>query len=167
MTFTVDAYPDDTFSGTVTQVRQEGTTEENVVTYEVVISAPNDELKLKPGLTANVTIHTMERTGVSSLPTKALRFTPTPETIGPKDEIADCKGTNKVWVKEGRTFKAYAVQTGITNGTRTEIISGLPADAQVIVEMKDASNVEENTDAATERSPFAPGPPDRGKNKKK
>lgn len=68
VTFTVDAFPDDTFDGTVTQVRQEGTTEDNVVTYEVVISAPNDDLKLKPGLTANVTIHTMERTGVASLP---------------------------------------------------------------------------------------------------
>ena len=167
VTFTVDAFPDDTFDGTVTQVRQEGTTEDNVVTYEVVISAPNDDLKLKPGLTANVTIHTMERTGVASLPTKALRFTPTSETIGPKDKIVDCKGTNKVWVKDGRTFKAYAVQTGITNGTRTEIISGLPADAQVIVEMKDAGSASESEDAATERSPFAPGPPDQNKNKKK
>ena len=167
VTFTVDAFPDDTFDGTVTQVRQEGTTEDNVVTYEVVISSPNDDLKLKPGLTANVTIHTMERTGVASLPTKALRFTPTSETIGPKDKIVDCKGTNKVWVKDGRTFKAYAVQTGITNGTRTEIISGLPADAQVIVEMKDAGSASESEDAATERSPFAPGPPNQNKNKKK
>lgn len=109
----------------------------------------------------------MERTGVASLPTKALRFTPTSETIGPKDKIVDCKGTNKVWVKDGRTFKAYAVQTGITNGTRTEIISELPADAQVIVEMKDAGSASESEDAATERSPFAPGPPDQNKNKKK
>ena len=60
VTFTVDAYPDDTFQGYVTQVRQEATTTNNVVTYEVVISAPNNDLKLKPGLTANVNIYTSE-----------------------------------------------------------------------------------------------------------
>lgn len=60
--FSVDAYPDDTFEGTVLQVRLEATTESNVVTYEVVIDAPNPDLKLKPGLTANVTIFTLEKT---------------------------------------------------------------------------------------------------------
>ena len=81
VSFTVDAYPDDTFAGTVTQVRQKATTTNNVVTYEVVISASNADLKLKPGLTANVTIYTQERTGVLSVPSKALRFTPTKETM--------------------------------------------------------------------------------------
>ena len=76
VSFTVDAYPDDTFTGTVKQVRQEATTTNNVVTYEVVISAPNADLKLKPGLTANVTIYTQERAGVMGVSTKALRFTP-------------------------------------------------------------------------------------------
>lgn len=61
VTFTVDAFPDDTFSGDVTQVRKEATTESNVVTYEVVISAPNKDQKLLPGLTANVTVFTAER----------------------------------------------------------------------------------------------------------
>lgn len=74
VTFTVDAYPDDTFEGSVTQVRQEATTTNNVVTYEVVISAPNAQLKLKPGLTASVTIYTAEKTGVLSVPSKALRM---------------------------------------------------------------------------------------------
>ena len=165
VTFTVDAFPNDTFEGQVTQVRQEGTTEDNVVTYEVVISAPNEDLKLKPGLTANVTIYTMERDSVLSIPTKALRFTPTEETIGPKDKIEDCKGTNKVWIKEGRTFKAYAVQTGITNGTRTEIISGVPTGAAVIVEMKNAAEVEADTEEVPEQSPFAPGPRRNNNNK--
>ncbi len=82
VTFTVDAYPDDKFEGVVKQVRQEATTTNNVVTYEVVISAPNTDLKLKPGLTANVTIYTAERKGVLSVPSKALRFTPTKETVG-------------------------------------------------------------------------------------
>ena len=65
VTFTVDAYPNDTFHGQVTQVRQEATETDNVITYEVVISAPNNDLKLKPGLTANVSVSTLERTGQS------------------------------------------------------------------------------------------------------
>ena len=76
--FTVDAYPDDVFSGTVKQVRLEATTESSVVTYEVVITAYNPELKLKPGLTANVTIYTLERNDVCCIPSKALRFVPDP-----------------------------------------------------------------------------------------
>ena len=76
VSFTVDAFPDDKFEGAVTQVRQQATTESNVVTYEVVISAPNNDLKLKPGLTANVTIYTMEKNNVLAVPSKALRFMP-------------------------------------------------------------------------------------------
>ena len=169
VTYTVDAYPDDTFEGTVTQVRNEATTENNVVTYEVVISAPNPDLKLKPGLTANVTIYTLERTGIVSVPTKALRFTPTKETVGKQDKIVDCQGSHKLWVREGRTFKAFAVKTGITNGTRTEILSGVKEGTVVVVDMKEAS-ADGAPDGGTaegggEKSPFAPGPP--GKNKKK
>ncbi len=84
VTFTVDAYPDDTFRGTVTQVRQEATTESNVVTYEVVIAARNDDFKLKPGLTANVNIYTFEKRDVLCVPTKALKFSPNPLML-PKD----------------------------------------------------------------------------------
>ena len=74
VTFTVDAFPNDVFEGNVTQVRQQATTESNVVTYEVVISAPNDDLKLKPGLTANVNIFTLELKDVLAVSSKALRF---------------------------------------------------------------------------------------------
>lgn len=84
-----------------------------------------------------------------------------------KEAKAGLLPTLSAAVTQSVQYRPFQEQTGITNGTRTEIISGLPAGAQVIVEMKDASSVEENTDAATERSPFAPGPPDRGKNKKK
>ena len=74
VTFTVDAFPDDTFEGDVTQVRLNPTTESNVVTYEVVIDAPNPELKLKPGLTANITVYTMEKDNILLAPLKAFRF---------------------------------------------------------------------------------------------
>lgn len=164
VTYTVDAYPDEIFEGTVTQVRNEATTENNVVTYEVVISAPNPELKLKPGLTANVTIFTLEQSGIVSVPTKALRFTPTKETIGAKDRIVDCQGTHKLWVRDGHTFKAYSVEVGISNGTRTQIVSGVKEGTVVILDMKETSAVEGNVQTAEgERSPFAPGPPNKNK----
>lgn len=159
VTFTVDAYPNETFSGTVTQVRQNATTTDNVVTYEVAISAPNPDLKLKPGLTANVTIYTLERTNVLSVPSKALRFTPTKETIGPKDKIVDCQGNQKLWIRDGRTFKAIAVQTGITDGVRTEIKSGIAAGQKVIVNMTTAEEATETSTSQDEQNPFAPGPP--------
>lgn len=165
VSFTVDAYPGETFEGKVTQVRLEATTESNVVTYEVVISASNKDLKLKPGLTANVTIFTLERNNIVSVPTKALRFTPTKEMLNPGEKIEDCQGAHKVWVREGKTLKAYAVKTGITNGTRTQIVSGIKEGAEVIVEMKATSADAQQVDAGdnSESSPFAPGP---RKNKK-
>lgn len=162
--FTVDAYPNETFEGQVTQVRQEATTESNVVTYEVVISAPNPSLKLKPGLTANVTIHTLEQPNLLSVPTKALRFTPTADLLRKGDKIQDCQGTKKVWVREGNVIKAYAVQTGITNGTLTQIVSGIKEGAEVITEIKAAVPGEEEAAAEQqERSPFAPRPRNRKK----
>ena len=164
--FTVDAFPNDTFEGVVTQVRQEATTTNNVVTYEVVISAPNADLKLKPGLTANVTIFTAEKNNVLSVPSKALRYTPTIETIGKKYKIQDCNGKNKVWTLEGNVLKAHAVQIGISDGSHTEIISGISNGVQVITELKEImpEGEDEAAQNETERSPFAPGPP--GKKKK-
>ena len=165
VTFTVDAFPNDTFEGVVTQVRQEATTTNNVVTYEVVISAPNADLKLKPGLTANVTIYTAEKNNVLSVPSKALRYTPTVETIGKKYKIQDCKGKNKVWTLEGNVLKAHAVQIGITDGSHTEIISGIAAGLPVITKLKEIipEGADETAQGGTERSPFAPGPPGKKK----
>ncbi len=161
VTFTVDAYPNDTFEGAVTQVRQEATTTNNVVTYEVVISAPNEDLKLKPGLTANVTIYTAEKQGVLCAPAKAFRFTPTTETVG-KMKIADCNGKNKLWVQEGNTMKAYSVQIGMTDGINTEIISGIKEGSIIVTGVEEVTE-EPQAEATQERSPFAPGPPGRKK----
>ncbi len=166
VSFTVDAYPDDTFEGTVKQVRQEATTTNNVVTYEVVISAPNADLKLKPGLTANVTIYTAERKGVLAVPSKALRFTPTKETVG-KMKIVDVQGAkNKVWTIEGNSIVAHKVNIGMADGTNTQIIGGVQAGIKVVTGLSVIGGEESQADAAGgESSPFAPGPP--GKNKKK
>lgn len=166
VSFTVDAYPDDTFEGTVKQVRQEATTTNNVVTYEVVISAPNADLKLKPGLTANVTIYTAERKGVLAVPSKALRFTPTKETVG-KMKIVDVQGAkNKVWTIEGNSIVAHKVNIGMADGTNTQIIGGVQAGIKVVTGLSVIGGKEPQAEAAGgESSPFAPGPP--GKNKKK
>jgi len=154
--FTVDAYPDETFEGQVTQVRLEATTTNNVVTYEVVISAPNQDLKLKPGLTANVTIYTMEKTNIITVPNKALKFTPTKETVG-KMKIQDTKATNKVWTLSNGTFKAHAVTLGDTDGIRTEIKSGIKEGEEVVVGITSTTE-EETENSSDEQSPFAPGP---------
>lgn len=168
VSFTVDAYPDDTFEGTVKQVRQEATTTNNVVTYEVVISAPNADLKLKPGLTANVTIYTAERKGVLSVPSKALRFTPQKETVG-KMKIVDQTGNakNKIWTIEGNSIVAHKVNIGMTDGTNTQILNGISAGVKVVTGLNVTGGEQDDVqaDAGGEKSPFAPGPP--GKNKKK
>ena len=168
VSFTVDAYPDDTFEGTVKQVRQEATTTNNVVTYEVVISAPNADLKLKPGLTANVTIYTAERKGVLSVPSKALRFTPQKETVG-KMKIVDQTGNakNKIWTIEGNSIVAHKVNIGMTDGTNTQILNGISAGVKVVTGFNVTGGEQDDAqaNAGGEKSPFAPGPP--GKNKKK
>ena len=163
--FTVDAFPDDTFNGTVTQVRLEATTESNVVTYEVVISAPNADLKLKPGLTANVTIYTNEKTNVISIPTKALKFTPNEKMLTDDQVIKDCQGEHKVWTLDGNTFQAHPVQIGITNGIMTEITSGLKSGQKVITEFK-LNGEEEGESTQANNNPFMPKPRNRQQQKK-
>ncbi len=166
VSFTVDAYPDDTFEGEVKQVRQEATTTNNVVTYEVVISAPNADLKLKPGLTANVTIYTAERKGVLSVPSKALRFTPQKETVGKMKIVDATNAKNKVWTIEGNSIVAHKVNIGMTDGTNTQIVGGIAEGTKVVTGLNVMGGEEEKPmEAQGESSPFAPGPP--GKNKKK
>lgn len=166
VTFTVDAYPDDTFEGEVKQVRQEATTTNNVVTYEVVISAPNADLKLKPGLTANVTIYTAERKGVLSVPSKALRFTPQKETVGKMKIVDAANAKNKVWTIEGNSIVAHKVNIGMTDGTNTQIVGGIAEGTKVVTGLNVMGGEDEKPmEAQGESSPFAPGPP--GKNKKK
>jgi HlyD family secretion protein len=121
--FEVDAYPEDTFQGSVTQVRLQATTTSNVVTYQVVIDAPNPSLKLKPGLTANITIYTLDKHDVLAVPVRALRFTPEGEKYQ----------ENTVWkqLPDGR-LEATKVVTGVTDGVQTEILEGLGAGDRVV-----------------------------------
>ena len=168
--FTVDAYPDDTFEGTVQQVRLEATTESSVVTYEVVISAYNPDLKLKPGLTANVTIYTLEKEHALAVPTKALRFVPDAELLSRIGITVDRQsapaqtGKRELWVKNGDTLVPRTVSAGASSGELTEITEGL-ADGEVVAIGLSAAS-EEPAAASVERSPFMPSPPGGDKGKK-
>lgn len=163
VTFTVDAFPDDRFEGEVTQVRQEATTTSNVVTYEVVISAPNADLKLKPGLTANVTIFTLEKNDVLAVPSKALRFMPTEAILQKGQTIEDVEAPTKVWTLEGNTFKAHQVETGTTNGMVTELLSGVNEGTEVLVDFNISGGGDEQQGEQAQ-NPFMPRPRNNNKN---
>ena len=157
VSFTVDAFPDDHFEGQVTQVRQQATTESNVVTYEVVISAPNKDLKLKPGLTANVTIYTLEKNDVMAVPSKALRFMPNEAFLQKGETIEDCEGDHKLWTKEGSVFKAHKVEVGTTNGIMTEIVSGIKEGTEVLTDFNISGGAAE-AEQQQASNPFMPKP---------
>jgi HlyD family secretion protein len=162
VSFTVDAFPEDVFQGTVKQVRQQATTESNVVTYEVVISAPNKSMKLKPGLTANVTIYTLEKSNVLAVPSKALRFMPNEALLAEGETIQDREGKFKVWTKEGNVFKAHSVEIGTTNGVLTEIVKGLKEGMEVLTDI----NISGGEDFSPQQAnnPFMPRPRDNKRN---
>lgn len=177
VTFTVDAYPDDVFEGTVRQVRlgstnssstSSSTASTTVVTYEVVIVAENPDLKLKPRLTANATIYTSVRENVLTVSNKALRFTPHKAMVGNRN-IVDCQASPKVWTLDNQTFTAHPVKTGMSDGSKTEIVSGLAENTLIVSEAIVRQPVpvagEEAAAYSGERSPFMPGPP--GSNRKK
>ncbi len=166
--FIVDAYPDDVFDGEVTQVRLEATVTSNVVTYEVVISAYNPELKLKPGLTANVTIYTLERSNVLTVPSKAFRFYPYKEVLEPmgltiKDDEQDIpSGKKMLWQKVGNELQPKLVTVGTSSLNIVEIIDGLTEGEEVILDLT-SSMPDMASNGSTERSPFMPGPPGKRK----
>jgi HlyD family secretion protein len=143
--FTVDAYPDTNFIGTVSEIRNAAVIVQNVVTYDVVVHVNNKEMKLKPGMTANVSIVTSSREGVLLVPNSALRFRPKDikdmkdqkeaQPAGQKKPVRG-KGTSKgmaVWVMENNKPKRVSVKTGITDGSYTEIVSGPLKEGQEVI----------------------------------
>jgi HlyD family secretion protein len=165
VTFTVDAYPEDIFSGTVTQVRLNPTTTSNVVTYEVIVNAPNPDLKLKPGLTANITIFTIEKNGIQVLSNQALNFKPDTTVLAHNgfsikniNEGIPTPDAKYVWIKRGKTLIKTTVTTGDTDGINTEILSGLNANDTIVLSMKEISAGQAST-AASGESPFMPKRP--------
>ena len=175
VTFTVDAYRNDAFEGVVTQVRLEATVESNVVTYEVVISAPNPDLKLKPGLTATVSIYTLEKNNVLTIPPKALKFMPD-QALAEANGIVlkpihvDNSALQKtVWVKNGQTLEEKEVQTATATTSLLEITGGLAEGDEIVVAMEQSGKKAMGTPqpGETESSPFMPKPPGQDKKSKK
>lgn len=164
--FTVDAYTNDEFEGKVVQVRLEATTTSNVVTYQVVIDAPNNDLKLMPGMTANVNIYTLEENGVLTVPSRALRFVPNEEDmVHIKDLIVEPASAtplkNAVWVKNGNTISQKAITVGKSDGVNIQIISGLSTGDEVVLGTADASNKAAVKQSGGETSPFMPKRPSK------
>lgn len=173
VSFTVDAYPNDEFSGTVAQVRLEPIEESNVITYTVIINASNADGKLKPGLTASITIYTFELNNVLTVETQALNFKPDPKQLneylkqnGLSDEFlknlqfADTDSVKTVWVKDSLSIRPVQVQIGATDGVITEIKSGLDAGQEVVYSLGNVST-ENTASSSTNESPFMPKPPGR------
>jgi HlyD family secretion protein len=177
VTFTVDAYPDDTFDGKVVQVRLEATTTSNVVTYQVVIEAPNPSLKLKPGMTASASIYTMEENNAMLVPTKAIRFAPDASQVKSMKDFtfaktiqADLKNTKQkvVWVKSGNNMVSpKAITIDLTDGINVSVSKGLAVGEEVVIGISEVSAADSQASAGTETSPFMPKPPGSNNKSKK
>jgi len=126
VTYTLDGYADSVFEGKVTQVRLASTNTSNVVTYSVIVNVENNDLKLKPGMTANVSIITNKREQVLCAPNTALKFTP--NTDGTKYK------TQGIWLLEGNKPVRYDIKTGASNDMFTELTSdNIKENSNIIV----------------------------------
>lgn len=164
--FTVDAYPEETFEGTVSQVRISPTTTNNVVTYQVIVSTTNPDHKLIPGMTANLSIYTLQLDDVLAVPLKALRFVPEKEEEGsslPKPEPLAREEKNTVWVLRDQKLVETAVTLGTKNSVYQEITSGLKKGDKVALQYQEKQEKMEASKG--QNNPFMPKPP--GSNKKK
>ena len=133
VTFRVDAYPSDTFTGTVSQVRLNPTTLNNVVTYAAIIDAPNAALKLKPGMTANATIEVARRDDVLRVPSAALRFKPDGGVLAHFAAGAQAPKGPVVWVSNGTSIAPVSVKPGASDGTFTEMLGDAVAEGALLV----------------------------------
>jgi len=159
-TFSVDAYPETHFSGTVTQVRNAATTVSNVVTYSVIVAVDNSELKLKPGMTANVTFVAATREGVLTIPTAALRFRPK-TADGKSVEAGKLEaGKKRIYVLNNGKPQPVVITTGIGNDKQTEVTGGdLAEGAEVILETLTGTAAKKSTNPMGAASGPGMGPP--------
>lgn len=173
-TFTVDAFPDETFDGEVSEVRLHPTVSSNVVNYTTIINADNSSLKLKPGMTANITIYTQVLSNIMKIPVAATSFRPdslvikkykvnAPFANGKKHEKGQWKNQNKgtenkneaaVWViAKDSTISRKKVKTGMDNDTEIQVVSGLNKNDNIITGYKVLSKKSSGGQA---KSPFMP-----------
>jgi HlyD family secretion protein len=155
VTFRVDAYPNETFRGTVSQVRLDPTTVQNVVTYAAIIDAPNPGLRLKPGMTATINIEVTRRDGVLRVPNAALHFKPDGDVLarfgarGTAVPRASAGKTATVWVLEGGVITPVAVTPGVSDGSQTEVAGGPLAEGAVVVMRATSSSAATTAKAGT------------------
>ncbi|WP_319481441.1 efflux RND transporter periplasmic adaptor subunit [uncultured Draconibacterium sp.] len=177
--FTVDAYPETVFEGKVTQLRWEPTVTNNVVTYTIVVDAPNPDYKLMPGMTATIQVYVLEKNDILVVPSKALRFNPDPKLLmsymsqQDKPEIPEgqappamgsmppkaANGATMVWVKEGTNIHPVPVKIGLNDDINAEILSGIKSGQELVLSM-----AQKGANLAAARpggNPFMPGPPGR------
>jgi HlyD family secretion protein len=133
-TFTVDAYPAETFRGTIREVRNAPQTLQNVVTYDAVIDVDNPDLKLKPGMTANVTVVYADRTDVLRVPNAALRFRASPALLARSGAAPQVKGNERViWVLQDGEAHPVTVRVGVSDGVVSEILEGTLQPSDLVV----------------------------------
>ena len=176
VTFTVDAYQDEEFQGVITQVRLNATTTSNVVTYTVVIKADNPDLKLKPGLTATISIYTLELKDVVTIEAKAANFEPDAtillayqkqnnlKTIAVPSNEKGNKDATQVWILESKNISPRTIKLGTSDGINVQVLSGLKTGDVLVYGLKQLSKQEAVVDnPGSNDSPFMPKPPGKKK----
>jgi HlyD family secretion protein len=175
VSFTVDAYQGEEFSGTITQVRLNPTTTSNVVTYTVVIKAENPELKLKPGLTATISIFTLELKDILTIEAKAINFQPDFQilnayqmahnfkTILPTKSDTNNKKSAVVWVLDDMGISQKEIETGTSDGINVQVVSGLIEGEELVYNLKALTKTEVQSEETSNDSPFIPKPPGKKK----
>ncbi|MFV0483391.1 MAG: efflux RND transporter periplasmic adaptor subunit [Bacteroidales bacterium] len=174
--FGVDAFPEETFGGSVQQIRLNPTISSNVVTYTVIISTDNPDLKLKPGLTATATIYTKELNNIQLLSSAALNFMPDINLLmqyykdndiedrPPMPNHDDSK--TYVWVQDAsKVLSQKEVATGESDGINVQVVSGLSSSDKVVTSLREVNLEEKNSPESSSSSPFMPTPPKRGNQK--
>lgn len=170
VTFTVDAYIDDVFDGTVNEVRLEPTTSSNVVTYTTIINAPNNDMKLKPGMTATITIYTNEVDNALLVPVKATKYTPDTTALAGRYRIVHAQVPDSlpsnisfVWVVKGNTITQKKIKTGLNDNTHLQVLEGLTAQDHLLTGVLTGADAKA---AGAADNPFMPKPPSRKTNNK-
>lgn len=175
VSFTVDAYPQEEFNGKVRQVRLAATTESNVVTYTVIIDADNSEQKLKPGLTATVTIFTQELKNINTVPAAAISFSPDTEILqkyylqnqltGKVPETKTGKNKEKyIWIiNKDKSLSQKQITVGINDGINVQVNNGLTGDEQIVTALDEQQ--EAVAKSGSESSPFMPKRPNSNNKK--
>lgn len=174
VSFSVDAYPADTFYGKVKEIRLKSSTSSNVVTYTTIIETSNKDLKLKPGMTANVVIYTKELHNIWTISAQALQFTPDSLVVGSfklisssplKNALADSSSLSYVWVRKGGLLMRKKIIIGMQDESNVQVISGLDKSDLVVYSYDKTTEKALKSQSSSNDNPFMPKPPkNKGKN---